>query len=249
MISLVSLAYQYRREMNARRNEPDRPPTAQSLEPPDLWFHSIEIGDGYVTKGVKPNFILRGMADVAFRHGLAGKTVLDIGAWDGFYSFEAERRGASRVLAADHFCWSGRGWGTKKGFDYARARLRSEVESIDVDVPDLDSGRLGTFDVALFLGVLYHLTDPYLGLQRAAAMTHDLLVVETVTAYNLFPGPIMRFYRRRELNNDETNFWAPNVACLRRMLEDLGFGTIAIVANGFRNPLISRHFAFASNRR
>ena len=32
---------------------------------------------------------------------LTGWTVLDIGAWHGFFSFECERRGADRVLAVD----------------------------------------------------------------------------------------------------------------------------------------------------
>ena len=37
---------------------------------------------------------------------LSGQSVLDIGAWDGFFSFESERRGANRVLAVDSFCWN-----------------------------------------------------------------------------------------------------------------------------------------------
>ena len=37
---------------------------------------------------------------------MEGKTVLDIGAWDGYFSFEAERRGASRVVALDHYVWA-----------------------------------------------------------------------------------------------------------------------------------------------
>ena len=36
---------------------------------------------------------------------LRGKSVLDIGAWDGKYSFEAERAGAARVVALDHYVW------------------------------------------------------------------------------------------------------------------------------------------------
>jgi len=188
------------------------------------------------------------MADVVFRHGVAGRTFLDIGAWDGFYSFEAERRGAAKVLATDHFCWSGPGWGTKQGFDYAHARLSSRVESMDIDLPDLDPSALGTFDNVLFMGVLYHLLDPYAGLAKAAAMTHDLLIVETVTACNLLPVPVMRFYLGTELNNDPTNLWAPNVMCLRRLLKDLGFGRIEIVRNTFCEPTASRHFAFASKR-
>lgn len=246
MLKFISLADEYRRELMSRRRQPDTPPPARSLQAPKRWFHSIDIGDGYVTKGDKPNCALRGMADVVYRQGVAGKTVLDIGAWDGFYSFEAERRGAVKVVATDHFSWSGPGWGTKLGFDYAHARLGSHVESIDVDLPDLDPSALGTFDVVLFLGVLYHLHDPYAGLKQAAAMTHDLLVVETVTTCNFFPVPVMRFYLGKELNNDPTNFWAPNIRCLRRLLEDLGFGHIVIVPNKFRRLDINRHFAFAS---
>jgi tRNA (mo5U34)-methyltransferase len=248
MLRYISLGYEYCREVLARKHQPDRLPPVKSLQAPDIWFHSIDIGDGLVTKGIKPSFALRGMADIVFAKGVAGKTVLDIGAWDGFYSFEAERRGAARVLAADHFCWSGPGWGTKQGFDYARARLGSQVESIDIDIPALDPSALGTFDIVLFLGVLYHLQDPYAGLKRAAAMTHGQLIVETVTACNLFPVPVMRFYLGKELNNDPTNFWAPNVKCLRRLLQDLGFERIVIVSNKYRQPGVSRHFAFASKR-
>ena len=51
---------------------------------------------------------------------LDGRTVLDVGAWDGFYSFEMERRGAAKVLATDHFCWGGNGWASQDGFNLAR---------------------------------------------------------------------------------------------------------------------------------
>lgn len=77
-------------------------------------------------------------------------------------------------------------------------------------------------------------------------MTHDLLIMETVTACNAFPLPVMRFYLGEELNNDPTNFGAPNIICLRRMLQDLGFRRIEIVRNPYSVPTVSRHFAFAS---
>jgi len=44
--------------------------------------------------------------------------------------------------------------------------------------------------------------------------------------------PVRRFY----LGNDPTNFWAPNVLCLRRLLKDLGFGRVEIVRNRFCEP-------------
>src|SRR5438874_1190950 len=56
---------------------------------------------------------------------LRGKTVLDIGAWDGFFSFECERRGASRVLAIDTYAWDEHGM---DGFLLAKEVLASRVE-------------------------------------------------------------------------------------------------------------------------
>ena len=69
------------------------------------WGHSIDLGMGVVTPGIKtPAVHERELA--AFRlPDLRGKSVLDIGAWDGFYSFAAERLGAARVVALDHHIW------------------------------------------------------------------------------------------------------------------------------------------------
>jgi hypothetical protein len=70
-----------------------------------FWWHSIDLGDGVITPGHKdPSFIRRELASMRIPP-LAGKSVLDIGAWDGFFSFEAERQGARRVVALDHFVW------------------------------------------------------------------------------------------------------------------------------------------------
>ena len=79
------------------------------------WFHSIPLRDGIVTPGLDNS--MDKLGQVCLPADLTGKSVLDIGAWDGFFSFQAERNGAKRVLATDHFCWSGPGWGTKAGFD------------------------------------------------------------------------------------------------------------------------------------
>jgi tRNA (mo5U34)-methyltransferase len=195
------------------------PPPAQSIH----WFHSHSFADGETTQGDKPAETLRKEAEVIFRHSVAGKSVLDIGAWDGFFSFEAERRGAARVLATDHFCWSGEGWGTKAGFDYAHAKLGSMVETLDIDVPGIGPDTVGTFDVVLFLGVLYHVKDPLSCLEKVASVTGEMMVIETETALDILPWPVMRYYEGAELNNDATNFWAPNQRGLQAMLRDVGF--------------------------
>jgi tRNA (mo5U34)-methyltransferase len=190
------------------------------------WFHTMDLGDGIVTDGhSQPAQILPRLA----LPDLTGKTVLDIGAWDGFYSFEAERRGAARVVATDSFSWGGAGWGTKAGFELAREALGSDVEDVEVDVMDLDPARLGTFDVVLFLGVLYHMRDPIGALERAAAMTGGLLVVETEVGMLLHRRPAAEFYPGDELAGDPTNWWAPNPAAVLGMLRAVGFSDVEVV--------------------
>lgn len=185
------------------------------------FFHSFE--HPAPIQGTRPIDEQKHYADIIFRYPVSGKTVLDIGAWDGYFSFEAERRGASRVLATDHFCWSGPGWGTKDGFNYIHQALKSKVESVDVDVVDLDNKKLGTFDFVMMLGVLYHLKDPFGGLEKVAAMTSDCLVIETLSDMNDVNEPVARYYLFDEFGGDPTNYWGPNILCLESMLRELGF--------------------------
>jgi tRNA (mo5U34)-methyltransferase len=140
---------------------------------------------------------------------LTGKSVLDIGAFSGVYSFEAERRGAARVVALDHFVWSidmprfneylaecaasntaplmaeqTPHWQPdtlpgKKPFDLAHRALGSKVDAVVDDFMAMDLARLGVFDVVLFLGVLYHMDNPLGALRRVARVTKNLAIIET----------------------------------------------------------------------
>ena len=192
------------------------------------WYHSIDLGNGIVTQGADETPYR--LARLNLPASLTGRTVLDIGAWDGFFSFEAERRGASRVVAADHYSWHGTGWGTKAGFTLARETLQSRVEDVDIDVMDLTPDRVGTFDVVFFLGVLYHLPHPLLALERVASVTRDLLILETVVDMIGVRRPAAAFYPGRELNNDPTNWWGPNVPAVEAMLHAVGFRQVETVS-------------------
>lgn len=203
------------------------------------WFHSIDLGNGVVTKGAKSLAFLEKEADVAFKHGVAGKSVLDIGAWDGSFSFAAEERGARDVLATDHFCWGGAGWGTKAGFDLARKARGSAVRELEVDIPELTVQRVGQFDIVLFLGVLYHLKNPLLTLEQMALLATEVLVVDTETTLDTMDEPVMRFFPGAELNNDPTNWWAPNIACVKAMLTVAGFAKVEYTHNPSSNRPIN----------
>jgi tRNA (mo5U34)-methyltransferase len=210
---------------SSAREERLAPETVREAVAGIRWFHTLDLGDGVVTDGFddSPARLRR----MRFPESFAGKTVLDVGAWDGFYSFEAERRGAERVLATDSFAWNGGNWGSRAGFDLVRRALGSQVEALEIDPLDLSPEKLGgTFDVVLFLGVLYHMRHPFLALERIASVTGELLILETETDCMLSRRPKMAFYPRTELAGDVTNWFGPNAAAVEGMLEAVGFSRV-----------------------
>jgi len=189
------------------------------------WFHSIDLGNGVRTPGQKDS-------PSEVRHfqipaDLTGKTVLDIGAYDGFYSFEAERRGAARVVAADDWAWNWPGSDAKRNFDLAHDVLHSKVEPVVVSVEDLSPDKVGgQFDVVFFLGVLYHAPDPIGYLRNVRSVTGGLAIVETVVDLLDVPVPASAYYPRDTLNNDGSNHFGPNQLAVEGMLESAGFGSV-----------------------
>jgi tRNA (mo5U34)-methyltransferase len=202
------------------------------------WFHSIELRPGIVTPGHDDTSARVGILRLPER--LDGRTVLDVGAWDGFFSFEAERRGASRVVASDSFAWRTNPWSSKDGFLLAREALNSSVEDVEVDVMDLSAERPGTFDLVLFLGVLYHLRHPLLALERLAQVTAGQLVLETHVDLSWLSRPAMALYPSHELDGDPTNWWGPNPAAVVGMLRAVGFREVRIVTPSSRGYVAAR---------
>ncbi len=233
---------------------------ADSLGP--HWWHSIELGPGVVTSGTKPlDLMQRELAALRLPDDLSGKSVLDIGAWDGGFSFACERRGAERVVAFDHYIWSidldekagyshrcavegieprpfeevPEVWRPdtlpgKRGFDTAHRALGSKVEAVVGELETYDLDALGTFDIVLYLGVLYHVLDPFAALKRLARVTRGLAVIETemvrvVGPPGLADHPLFEFLPGSALNDDPTNYWVPNVAALTGMCRAAGFSS------------------------
>jgi tRNA (mo5U34)-methyltransferase len=188
------------------------------------WFHTIDLGHGVVTPGCDNSSAKLGYLNLPER--LDGLAVLDIGAYDGYYSFACERRGARRVVAADHFCWCYGGMATKDGFDIAKAALRSKVEDVFIPVEEISPERVGTFDLVLFLGVLYHSQDPMRYLRIVRSVCRGQLVLETEVDALDYPRPAAVFYPGSTLNNDASNFWGPNPAAVEAMLKEVGFSRV-----------------------
>jgi tRNA (mo5U34)-methyltransferase len=164
------------------------------------WYHSIELAPGVVTPGRAPLAVWERTLRNLHLPNLHGKSVLDIGAYDGFFSFAAERLGAARVVALDEHVWAtdmaaymrdwrearrvgktipaprdSRHWRPselpgREPFDAAREVLQSQVEPVVGNFMTMDLTTLGRFDVVLFLGILYHMEDPLLALRRVASL-------------------------------------------------------------------------------
>lgn len=207
------------------------------------WYHSIDLGDGIVTPGRLTLPHLKQMLQyLNFPDSFEGLTVLDVGAWDGFFSFEAERRGAKRVVALDlnppdYY-----------GFAIAKELLQSRVEFVQGSVYTLSPEIHGSFDVVFFFGVFYHLRYPLLALDRIHQVSRQYVLLETNFMDNaliladrtavplaqidqcLTEIPLYRFYRYDELNpGDFSNWFSPN----RRAVED------ALWTAGFRPEFLA----------
>jgi hypothetical protein len=99
---------------------------------------------------------------------------------------------------------------------------------------DISPESVGTFNVVLFLGVFYHLFNPIKGLQNAAALTDELLIVETAIDLQTLERPAMVFYPGSELAGDSGNWWGPNPAAMHALLGAVGFAHIDVRITGDR---------------
>jgi tRNA (mo5U34)-methyltransferase len=198
------------------------------------WFHQIDFGNGVLSPGwIKASKIKRMERAIFGRLDVAGKSLLDIGCWDGAYSIAASRLGAARVLATDHFVWN-EGPGDRRSFELARKHLAPTVEDLDIPVDELSEARVGRFDIVLFLGVFYHLRNPFASLERITALAKEVVVVESRLTQRFNRKPVMQFHPGSSLDGDATNWWTPNRACMMALLRDLGFKQISLTYPDYR---------------
>jgi tRNA (mo5U34)-methyltransferase len=198
------------------------------------WYHEFDFGNGLKTKAVAAypdlwSMTTRFLDKVDFK----GKSVLDIGCWDGYWSFYAERRGAAYVLATDmnNQRWSELKDGKLKpadehandGFRIAHRIYNSKVEYRG-NVSVYDVAELGRrFDIVLFLGVLYHLTHPMYAITqiRHALKTGGEMILESGAVIDQ-QRSFMEYYYGYEGNEpyrvvDPSNWVMPSCRCMKDM--------------------------------
>lgn len=209
--------------MSQARNEAITQETKKQIAEMEAlgFYHTIELPNGEVLPGLLSVERLRNrLTQFDIPADLRGKRVLDIGAWDGFYTFEMERRGA-HVVALDLF--------RNEKFLLARDLVKSKAEYVVGDICRLSSKDLGRFDIVLFFGVLYHVKHPVMALENVCSMTIDTAYVESYVIddpADLNAIPVMEFYEKTELRGQFDNWVGPNVACLIAMALTAGFAEV-----------------------
>jgi tRNA (mo5U34)-methyltransferase len=179
------------------------------------WYHSIELPDGSVIQGMIGVEALKArLAAFPIPADLTGKRVLDVGAWTGWCSFEMERRGA-QVVAVDCVEF--------EEFREAHRMIGSKVDYRILDVEELTQESVGLFDYVLFFGVLYHLRNPLLGLEKICAITTDTAFVESFVTDDGGAPCTMAFYETDELGGQIDNWFGPSVQCLAALCRSAGF--------------------------
>ena len=158
---------------------------------------------------------------------LSGLRVLDVGAWDGWWSFLCEKRGAMSVTAVDSWQFDTR----DRGFNFAREALGSRVQQVRIDVHDLTPSLIGKFDLVICLGALHHFKSPLLALERIHSVCAGKFILETHIDFEEVSRPACAFYVNREAYGDPTTRWGPNVPCVEAWLTRAGFTDVRKVGS------------------
>lgn len=200
------------------------------------WRHRIEVRPGLFTPG--PDDVLAELNYLKVPADLSGERLLDVGASDGGFSFECERRGATVTAIDDESSTLAT---TGNGFRVAAEILGSTAvyagRSVETLEPEID----GSFDRVLFVNVLYHLRNPMLALERIAAVTVPGGTLHLKTyfrtdvrfrvrgrciGFDIDSRPKWWFFPGTELGGDPTNWFAPNRRGLSGMLSATGWRDI-----------------------
>jgi tRNA (mo5U34)-methyltransferase len=224
----------------------DREQIIAGLERLGPWFHRIDLGRGITTKTASSagepadhplgtwEIVKRGLPE-----DLTGKSVLDVGCNAGFYSFEAKKRNALKVLGVD-----------SSRLHVSQARFVSRVLGLEADFQraslyDLSPANIGQFDVTLALGLIYHCKHLIHGLERLFLMTRELLILESaILPPELTPEPIdiplgdghKELLPLAWVVNDPDameaaqNWFLPSPRCLQAMLRTVGFDSVEIIS-------------------
>jgi hypothetical protein len=173
----------------------------------------------------------------AFADLAMGGPLLDVGAGDGALSFYFESLG----YEADAIDSSGTNINRMLGIQAIASDLGSRVRILDLDL-DSNFEIPGRYNIALMLGVLYHLKNPFYVLERLARRAHYCFLGSRVARFapdhtvRIDQHPLAYLLDESETNNDKTNYWVLSPPAVERLLSRCGW---SIVAKSYVGPQAS----------
>jgi tRNA (mo5U34)-methyltransferase len=201
-----------------------------------LWFHTFALAPGIYTPGIARDHGYR--LAMLGSDRFAGRSVLDVGTFDGFYSFLAEVRGARRVVAVDneqYVDWVRARFGVTLqggvGFRSIAGLVASRVEYRRMDA--LDVHELGErFDVVLCFGILHRVTDPIALLRALAGVLAPggEIVLETYGSRLAAGAPAIEVHQPGAVYaRDDFVYWGFSPDGLRRLARFVGLNEVEVV--------------------
>jgi tRNA (mo5U34)-methyltransferase len=155
-----------------------------------------------------------------------GKPVLDLGCGDGDLAFFLESLGAE-VEAIDHAPTNYNKMAGVKAMKQALGASRVEIRAADLDQPLELAAPL--YGLALLMGVLYHLKNPYSILETLAYKARYCFLSTRIAALaadrktKIANIPVAYLLSEGEANHDDTNFWIFSEAGLRQIISRSGW--------------------------
>lgn len=200
-----------------------------------FWWHRIPLEFNehnnplYITPGICPHGT---GADIETRFGmpknLTGKSVLDIGTYDGLFAFEAERRGASFVHAIDIYQNSPNLEKANLPLQIAKKVLNS---SVVFELNNLEGFKNSIkYDLVLYYGVMYHIEDALGAVVKLMSLTKPAgqILLETTISTNS-NLPMLEY--RPGFQGDYTNTWYPTKEWIELAFKTKGAKSVDIIYN------------------
>ncbi len=164
------------------------------------------------------------------------KPTVDIGCADGDLAFFLETLGC-QVQVVDY---SPTNYNGLQGLKLLKKALSSSIEIRELDLDAQFTLSQESYSLAFFLGILYHLKNPYYALETLAKAAKYCLISTRIAKFNMPPAtldmpnpnplslkrtdisqlPVAYLLDEAEANNDSTNYWIFSEAGLRRILKE-----------------------------
>lgn len=203
----------------------------QKIKEIRIWHFPFMFGD-IIVPAEEPQEYLDWKSSI-IPNDLSGKTVLEVGSHEGYFSMIAEQRGAKRVVSTDDKKMLPPD--IDKRISIVHDIMDSKNEYLTLSVYDLDKID-EIFDVVIYFDVYYHLEDPLLAFKKIFTKVKDVLlfcgyIIDERFIKSEQNKPLMYMFEPFELNpDDSTNVWGATTSCLVRMMKHVGFRTVNVIS-------------------